>query len=529
MKTQVDVLVVGAGPVGLLLAAELRREGVDVLLVESRLERSFFCKALGITPRTLEIFDDLGFVQDAIDRGVWLRGISTYHEGKLASTIEVPGDLPYGSLSLAQFETERLLESCLHRHGGAVSYGQKLIAFVETESGVQATLEAADGRQTEVQCRWLVGCDGAHSKVRSSLGISFEGGQYPQTFALADLEVTWELPRGFAYRFNQGTSGQPGGKSLMAVPVHDTSGARYRLSTILPDDQSALTGDTPTLEEITAIMMPLLPDGTQLSELRWSSVYRVSHRIAGDYSRGRVFLAGDAAHIHPPVGGQGMNTGLQDAHNLAWKLVLASRDLASPSVLDSYSAERHPVGLDVVRNTSAALNAVLAQQAAQPGMRETQLLISYQSSPIIQNAPLSTPPRGVSAGDRAPDAGALSRPFVQQPARLHHLIGRGRHVLLGFFDPGDGNGITIFSQMLRLHRQTLGELAGGFAVTPENSDSVQREDVPLLFDTDGQFASAYAALTGSVWLIRPDGHIGWYSAQPSPDGLRSHLEILTKL
>lgn len=531
MENQVDVLVVGAGPVGLLLATELSRDGVNVLLVDSRLERSFFCRALGITPRTLEIFDDLGFVQDAVDRGVWLRGISTYADGELVTAVDVPRDLPYGSLSLAQFETERLLEACLHRHGGAVLYGQRLIAFEEESEGVRATLEGVDGQKNEVQCRWLVGCDGAHSMVRSLLDLSFEGGQYPQTFVLADLEVKWPLPRGRAYRFNHGTANQSGGRSLMAVPVHDAASERYRLSTIMPDssaDQRGNTGESgsPTLEEISAIMTPLLPEGTQLSDLHWSSIYRVSHRIVEDYSRGRIFLAGDAAHVHPPVGGQGMNTGLQDAHNLAWKLVLASRNLAPPSLLESYSAERRPVGLDVVENTSRALNEVIAQRAPQPGMRETQLLITYRNSSIVKDVCGDALDGAVGAGDRAPDAGLHGRPFVQQPFRLHNLIGHGRHVLLGFFSEDDLPGVSAFAEMLEFLRLEFGELACGFALTPGNSEALHREGVPLLFDAGGQFSSVYSALPGMIWLIRPDGYIGWCSSKPSFDGLRSYIEAL---
>jgi 2-polyprenyl-6-methoxyphenol hydroxylase-like FAD-dependent oxidoreductase len=321
MKSAVDVLIVGAGPVGLLLAAELSRDGVEVLLIDRLIRRSYFCKALGITPRTLEIFDDLGFVQDGIDAGVWLRGVSSFDDGVPGPTMDVPTDLGYGSLSLAQFDTERLLEGCLHRHGGEVSYGHSLAGIEECTNGVRAQIANGSGIMHTVECRWLVGCDGAHSKVRSTLGLEFEGGQYPQTFVLADLEVDWDLPRGRMYRFNSKASGM----SLAAVPVHG-SARRYRLSTMMPeataDHQSGTIGEgtAPSLTQIANMMDSLLPQGTRLSSLHWSSVYHVSHRIAPCYSKGQILLAGDAAHLHPPVGGQGMNTGLQDAHNLAWKL-----------------------------------------------------------------------------------------------------------------------------------------------------------------------------------------------------------------
>jgi 2-polyprenyl-6-methoxyphenol hydroxylase-like FAD-dependent oxidoreductase len=179
------------------------------------------------------------------------------------------------------------------------------------------------------------------------------------------------------YRFGWSAGARPKA-SLAAVPIRG-SAHRYRLSVVVPEERAVALANTPSpdFDTMRALLQPALPDGTQLSSMRWSSVYRVSHRIVPAYARGRVFIAGDAAHIHPPVGGQGMNTGLQDAHNLAWKLTLAVKGLAQPELLESYSEERHPVGVDVVQSTSAALNAVLAREVATPAMRETQLLVTY--------------------------------------------------------------------------------------------------------------------------------------------------------
>ena len=533
MKTSTDVLIVGAGPVGLLLAAELSRDAVDVLLIDHHKTRSFFCKALGVTPRTLEIFDDLGIAQDAIDSGVWLHGVSAFNDSVPGPSMDVPTDLPFGSLSLAQFDTERLLEACLHRCGGRVLYGRTLTGFEARADGVRAQVQGPDGETQTVDCRWLVGCDGAHSKVRSTLGIDFAGGQYPQTFVLADLEVGWDLPRGRMYRFNTGAeAGQSGGTALAAVPVHGSS-RRYRLSTVVPDATLNTSGDAAgetfpaTLDQITALMSPILPKGTTLSSLHWSSVYRVSHRIVPTYGKGRVFLAGDAAHLHPPVGGQGMNTGLQDAHNLAWKLTLASRGLANETLLDSYSAERHAVGLDVVENTSHALNDVLAQRAQLPGMRETQLLVSYRGSPIVKDERADAATALLAAGDRLPDAGQLRRPFVGHALRLHERLGRGRHVLLGSID--DEPAAASLAQMLNLLRVTLGESADGCAIALQGGSPLTApEDLPLLTDAGGEFAAAVSTKPGTVWLVRPDGYIGWCSETPSTDGLRSFLNLMVR-
>lgn len=435
-----DVLIVGAGPVGLLLATELRRDGVDVRLVDRMPARIFYCKALGITPRTIEIFEDIGIARRAIEAGVWLTGVQTWQDGApvpaRSMSIQMQG-LPYGSLSLAQFETERLLEAALATQGGHVEYGVELVEFEEREGMVHAQLTDPDGQTQTLRCRWLVGCDGAHSKVRSSLGLAFEGGQYPQTFALADLDVEWDLPRGPMYRFDWSAGARPKA-SLAAVPVRGSE-RRYRLSIIVPGDRAAALADTPSpdFDTMGALLLPALPDNTRLSSMRWSSVYRVSHRIVPAYARGNVFIAGDAAHIHPPVGGQGMNTGLQDAHNLAWKLSLAARGLAHPELLGSYSEERHPVGVDVVQSTSAALNAVFAREAATPAMRETQLLVTYRGSRIVADECPEMDATSPAPGDRVPEVGGLQQRFVGHAERLHEYVGRGRHVLLGYIDaPG---------------------------------------------------------------------------------------------
>lgn len=531
MRDGIDVLIVGAGPVGLLLAAELARAGVDAAVIERQPERSVFSKALGVTSRSLEIFEDLGLADAAIDAGLWLRGMAVFDNGVPVQRMEVPATgLPFGVLSLAQSETERLLEGCLRRHGGAVRYGWALDSFTETADGVVARLESVDGARRDLRCRWLVGCDGAHSTVRRGLGLEFEGGQYPQTFVLADLDVEWDLPRGAMYRFNwSGESQAP--VSLAAIPVHGAP-RRYRLSTTLPQPGGAADGAVavertpPGLEQIAAVMAPRLPPGTRLSGLRWSSIYRISHRIVPRYGKGRVFLAGDAAHIHPPVGGQGMNTGLQDAHNLAWKLVLAARGQAAADLLDSYTAERHPVGLDVVEQTSRALNAVMAQRINLPGMRETQLFIGYPDSPIVSG---DRPAAGDAPGpgDRAPDAGGLRQPFVAHPRRLAERLGGGRHVLVGAVSGRDAR-FDALAAMHHLLSAALGDAAAGCAVAAPGETLPEDDRMPVLVDAEGAFAAAYGAKPGMVWLVRPDRHIGWHTAAPSVAALDLHLHRILR-
>lgn len=523
MQTTADVLVVGAGPVGLLLATMLAREGVDVCVIDRMRERAEFCKALGVTARTLEVFDDLGIAGDAIEAGVWIQGVSTYKNGVQADSMSLPaGAFPYGALSLAQPETERLLEATLGRHGKHVEYGWALDELVDTPDRVEVKLQSRDGKRHDLVCRWLVGCDGVHSRVRSSLGIAFEGGQFPQTFALADLDVQWSLPRGIMYRFNvdDGT-GAP--RTLAAVPVKG-SPQRYRLSTVLPvahDNADTVGEKSPDFDTVVRTMSPLLPQGTNLSSMRWSSVYRVSHRIVPSYRKHHVFLAGDAAHVHPPVGGQGMNTGLQDAQNLAWKLAMVIKGRAAPALLDGYDAERRPVGLDVVRETHTAMNDVLAQRARLPGIRETQLLISYRGTAHVRDDTNALDAALPAPGDRAPNVDGLRHPYIGHTVRLFERIGRGRHVLVGYANAVES--ARGFVEVVDTLRAIFGNAASGVVIVPSGVDACAIEGVNVLSDDAGAFAREYGAQDRMVWLIRPDGYIGWRAGSPSRAQLAAYL------
>lgn len=524
---EVDVLVVGAGPVGLLLGTELQRDGVAVKVIDSMPNRGFFCKALGVTARTLEIFDDLGIVDRAIEAGTWLTGVETWVDGAMvpARSVRVPDEgLPYGSLSLAQYETERLLEAAFAERGGQVNYSCTLDSFSDNGEAVDAHLTGPQGEALAVRCKWLVGCDGAHSKVRSGLGLSFEGEQYPQTFALADVDVDWSCPRGPMYRFEWSDPARAK-VSVAAVPVRG-SAKRYRLSMIVPDERapSLMSAETLDSETMYGLLSPSLPEGTQLSSMRWSSVYRVSHRIASAYGRGRTFIAGDAAHIHPPVGGQGMNTGLQDAHNLAWKLAHVVKGLMGAKLLDSYQAERHLVGVDVVKSTSAALNAVLARQAANPAMRETQLLISYRGSPVVTDDCPDADPASPAPGDRLPDARDLIQRFVGHSRRLHEFVGRGKHTLVGYLDKPEQ--YDAFIDGCRALSTGLPDAVSAVLVTAAGCVVSASEFMTTMTDAAGDFAATYRAKGGAVWIVRPDGYIGWRSSSCSGAAIRNWLERL---
>ncbi|MBV9631380.1 MAG: FAD-dependent monooxygenase, partial [Xanthobacteraceae bacterium] len=336
-----DVLVVGAGPVGLTLAAELARHGTRCRIIDKLPEPSPYCRAIGVTPRTLEVWDDMGIVRTMIDAGLWIRGLrSIIHPHAPIDEVPQLSDLPYAQLGLPQYETERLLTRHLNQYGLHIERGVSLASLGQDANQVEVELEHENGKAEKTAFQYVVGCDGAHSAVRHALKIPFEGDAFPTLFMLGDVHIAWDVPRGLAVRAMRLVE-DSAPDMFIAIPLPEPG--RYRVSTLAAPElaksggtdhglQSELPG--PDLTQLQAIADDLVPQRPQLSDLRWSSIFRISMRLAKAYRVGRGFIAGDAAHIHPPTGGQGMNTGIQDAYNLAWKLALVTRGQAPDRLLD---------------------------------------------------------------------------------------------------------------------------------------------------------------------------------------------------
>ncbi|MEU3842712.1 FAD-dependent monooxygenase [Streptomyces sp. NPDC028635] len=550
--TNTDVLVVGAGPVGLTAALELRRHGVTCRIVDRLPERLPYAKAVGVQPRTLEIWDRMGLVRAALEAAVPLRGQFAYVNGVEQGRYDLalPPEVPYGFAALPQYETERLTEEALARHGTRIERGTELVSFEQDAQGVTARLSHASGTGEEVRVRFLVGCDGAHSVVRKGLGLAFEGGAFLEEYMLGDVEVDWDLPAGYGLRAMHVDGSGVVDDVLVCIPLPGVK--RYRMSMRVPPELSALrqeeTGPSrpqavggdgvahglegrraPGLPHIQAVLDRLSPQRTTASALRWSSVFRISHRIVDRYGEGRVFVAGDAAHIHPPTGAQGMNTGIQDACNLAWKLALVLAGRASRALPASYDAERRPVGEEVVGRTvrHATAGGVQADRD-DPGtvmLREAQLLVGYRGSPVV-DAPGHGP--GPRPGDRAPDCGGLTGPIAAYPMRLYDVL-RDRGTVLLLYGRPQSYGtdrVASYEELVAEARLRSGGLVDVCAVSPagEPSDGVPVQ-VPVYRDRDGEFASRYAlgAQEPTALVIRPDGYLGARLEQPGTTRLARHL------
>lgn len=336
------VLIVGAGPVGLTIALELARYRVPVRLIDKMSKRSDTSRAIAIWPRTLELLDRAGAGADLVTLGNKVTAANIIAGSEPMARIELSHvDTPYPfALMLPQSDTEAVLERHLQRFGVRSQLGAELAAFTQDADGVQVTLHHADGQIETERFGWLIACDGSHSPIRHSLSLKFDGETLGSDWALGDFQVTgspYPLNEIFTYWHQDGP--------LIFFPM---APGRYRIiASLEPSKETALAPPAP--EAFQAIIERRGPGGIVLGEPIWTSTFRINERQISNYRAGRVFLAGDAAHVHSPAGGQGMNTGMQDAINLGWKLAMVCHGLSSnPSLLDSYDNERRPVGAEVI-------------------------------------------------------------------------------------------------------------------------------------------------------------------------------------
>jgi 2-polyprenyl-6-methoxyphenol hydroxylase-like FAD-dependent oxidoreductase len=507
---ETQVLIAGGGPIGMTAAIELARRGIACRIVDPLAEPPQYAKAVGVQPRTLEVFEGMGVLRRILDAALLMRGQIVYVNGERVAQLDmtVPDDVPFRFIAIPQYATEAILRDELARHGVQVQRGMRLTGFEQDAEGVTAML-AGDAGEQRVRAEYLVGADGAHSAVRKALGLTFEGAAFEEQYMLGDVEVEWSVGHGYGIRSMHQTDGNTD-DLLVCIPL--PGNGRYRMSMLVPDELSA--HDTPQLHHVQAVLDRLSPEPTTARNLRWSSVFRISHRIVDAYSRGRVFVAGDAAHIHPPTGAQGMNTGIQDAHNLAWKLALVLSGHAAPGLLQTYDAERRPVGEEVVgrtvRNAREGIGAD-STDADYVIRREAQLLINYEGSPIVANG----------AGGRAPDATGLTRDAVTGPLRLFELLGRREHTTL-LYAPAGPVEVASFERVAAAAVNAAHGRMEVYLIAAPGAE-VGATVLPVIGDSRGEFAKAYAPSGTSAYVIRPDGYLSIAAPRADPAELVTHL------
>ncbi|KAF7594633.1 hypothetical protein BBP40_008723 [Aspergillus hancockii] len=357
--TRTDVLIVGAGPTGLVMALWLTRQGVKVRIIDKSEVNVSTSRALTIHARTLELYRQLGLAEDVVANGHKIEATNVWTGGVHRSHIPI-GDIgadltPYPFIHICpQDRHERLLEERLNSMGLHVERNRELVDFREKEDFVTARIRDSTKHQSDddsiepCEAAFIIGCDGAHSAVRQACGIGFDGATYSQLFYVADIEGSGSALNGQAHLSLEGTD-------FFLLLAYDKD-HRARLSGAV--DPSAITKE---ISELT--LKDVAPNcgkavGIQIDKVNWFSVYHVHHRVAEAFRSGRAFLVGDAAHVHSPVGGQGMNTGIGDAINLAWKLTAFLEGKAEMSLLDSYEVERRAFATTLVNTTDGAFNAI---------------------------------------------------------------------------------------------------------------------------------------------------------------------------
>ncbi|MEW2521279.1 FAD-dependent monooxygenase [Actinacidiphila alni] len=532
-----EVLVVGAGPTGLLAAEELVRRGVTVRLIERSTERSTQSRALVVGARTLEVLDDLGLAEEAVRRGRILHRIDVHPGHDDVVPLELDGiDSPFPfALSLPQPEMVDLLESAAVKRGAVVEHGTELVACRQDADGVTAELRMPDGSGQQVRADWLIACDGAHSDVRRAAGVTADHRDLHRAFLLADVAADWDLPQD---RLHPWLSGHG---ILVLLPLPETG--CWRVIADIPAGGDAPEPDEDMLARLLAERTPLPHPEHAVSRVDWLSRFEVRESLAGHYRQGRILLAGDAAHTHSPVGGQGMNVGLQDAHNLAWKLALVTHGQAGARLLDSYEQERRPVADRVLHATARATKVATLHAPAARTLRHqvlrlisradpvrhrlalgvTELFVDYEHSPQVDH---DDHDHGSGAG--RPGAGDLSPDaFVHDGTgftTLRHCLRGSDHallVLLGYED--DEETITDVTHAAQ-------EAVGDFGVVLAVSRTLDRGDPgrSLLGDRHGACHRAFGASGPGLCLIRPDRFIAHRSRGWDMAGVRERLAALSR-
>lgn len=496
----VDVLIVGAGPTGLMLANQLARRGLCPTVIDRHSGPAQQSRAMAVHARTLEIYAKLGIAARAVERGTQGNGANLWVGGRLKARIpleEMGKDLspfPY-VLMLGQDENERIMGDRLRELGVGIEWNTELVALEQHADHVTATITQPDGRSRTIDAAYVAGCDGSRSAVRQLNGIGFPGAAYEQAFFVADTEATGPMvPNELnVYLWSDGFH--------LYFPMPGPN--RWRVIGILPEALSS--GADPTFEQLRPSLQEQGARGLSFSSCLWFSTYRIHHRRTERFRDRRCFLLGDAAHVHSPMGGQGMNTGLQDAYNLAWKLALVVAGRAADPLLDTYELERLPFADRLLSTTDRAFRLVVSDSwlggvlrtrifpnvaalAMKPHfMRRfafltlSQIGIEYRASPLSQ-----------TAGDvakRAPAAGERF-PWLQ----LAFAGGSRREDLFERLDDTKFNLLVIGQPAPST--ESLGP--GGLLVT---------HVVPL--EGENTRVLAAVSITGpSYYLLRPDGHIG---------------------
>lgn len=490
-----NVLIAGAGPVGLAMAADLSRYGVSVRLIEKSPERTDKSKALVLWSRTLELMDRMDCTAPFLSKGKKVTAVNVTAGKEPITRVTVDGvrsPHPY-ALMMPQSDTEELLGNFVTSLGVKIERNIELTDLVASPGGVTSTLRHADGTEEKFESGWLIGSDGAHSTVRHKLGMEFGGVTMPSSWVIADVHLS-DVPNPEEILISWHAEG-----ILAVFPI---SGSRYRVVADSGLVQAGVAPANPTLEDVQSILDVRGPGGIRVSDPVWLTEFTINERKVTNYRSGRVFVMGDAAHIHSPAGGQGMNTGMQDAFNLAWKLALVSRGSGNEEVLlGSYSAERSPIADDVLKGAGRITEVALMRGDFKQTLRNRITSFIFGLSPVrrkiadvLTELSIGYPESPLNGGGKY--AGGGPREGERAPVDVEH--------------PCAGAGDTPRFALYANERE-----GGGSALMERYSDLLE-SSLRAPFDADG------------VWLVRPDGYVALATGHGRWDEVEHYLQMLTQ-
>ena len=539
-----DVLIVGAGPTGLALACGLRQLGISCMIIDKE-KPVQHARAMGLSARSLEVLRALGVVQEVLSQAVVFRTMNIYLERlrvlRMAFDVsDHSSPTPYGAV-LPQNQVVAILENRFRDLGGIVNRICELEGLGQDADGVTASINE-NGLLKKVRVQYVVGCDGAHSKVRSELGLKFAGSDYEDRLLAADVFVDWDLPSDGGHVF-LGSNG-----TITAFPFPETG--KWRLAVFGGNTSTDRSTDA-VMVRLREVMKECGPIGAVVRDPVHTTFYGIHRRFVHNFRLGRGFVAGDAAHIHSPAGGQGMNTGIQDSFNLAWKLALVISGKGHDKLLDSYNDERRPVAEEVLKTTNRLTQVILPRNQFQTVLRDSalkfigkfgtvgrnigrtlsQLDVEYRNSPIVfagknqslfkaRSSPTRNSPR---PGERAPDS-AVAGNFPDEACRVFDLIYRNdsSHTLLIFegLQPAEVDPAAVAD----LHRLVNADQIETYRILWPGSREKADYNVNTLGDPDGAIHRLYGAERSTLYLIRPDGYVGFRAECADIDGINRYFE-----
>jgi 2-polyprenyl-6-methoxyphenol hydroxylase-like FAD-dependent oxidoreductase len=517
-----SVLVVGAGPTGLLLAAELQRRGVACELIDALPAPNHWDRATVVHPRSIELFESLGLAGRFLDAGTPQRGAKIHSDGDVLGAFDLTncGSRYPFSLGVSEEVTESILTDYLHDRGGEVTRSSRLVGLTQRGDGVVAEIER-DGDHYLVEAGWVVGCDGLHSPTREESGIGFEGHDLTEPWAVFDATLqgwTEVFDLTFVY--------------LDAIPVILTAlpNRRWRVYLRPSSPESDLVADA------AATLRPYYPDAS-LVDVENPTRFHCHTKVATRFRSGRVLLAGDAAHLCSPAQGHGMNTGVQDAANLAWKLALVHHGVADPALLDSYEVERRPVAQTVGEagdefehaqtladaaeraDRDRAMRSMLAEPVARHHevVAEAELNVDYGGSPIVAGDANNR----LGPGQRVPDTIAI-RASDARPGRLHELTYRPGHTLV-LLGGTTANGAELADLLGHLQQHVAGSALFDAAVALDAGP-----DAPDGIATCDPASADLLGVDGVTLLaVRPDGYVGLRADRDHLAALERYERLIT--